>query len=143
MSARQPFASIRSQHNKTEKVVFVYSNTCDVESSRGRIGFEVPPVEVMPVEAEQEVGELHAEEEQEVQPVARLPSYTPSRNEYVDQCVTHNPYRPWCKHCVRGRGAKFGHYKRRGNEPNSVPLIAFDSAGLSDKGEVVGLEFRP
>ena len=144
MSAREPIASIRPQQNKTEKVVTVDRNTCDVELSRGRVGFEVPPVEVMPVEeAEQEVGELHAEEEQEVQPVARLPSYTPTRSEYLDHCVTHNPYRPRCQHCVRGRGAEFGHFKRRGNDPNRVSLIAFDYTGLSDKGEVVGLEFDP
>ena len=115
-----------------------------MELSRGRVVVDASHVEVLPVdEAEQEVEELHADEEQEVQPVARLPSYTPTRSEYMDHCVTHNPYRPWCKHCVSGRGAEFGHYKRRGNDPNRVPLIAFDYAGLSDRGEVVGLEFEP
>ena len=79
MSAREPIASIRpQQQNKTEQVVTVESNTCDVELSRGRCDLEASPIEVLPVaEAEQDVGELHAEEEQEVQPVARLPSYTP------------------------------------------------------------------
>ena len=130
MSARQPLASIRPQQNKTEQVVTVDRNTCDAELSRGRVGFENSPIEVMPVdEAEQEVGELNAEKEQEVQPVARFPSYTPTRSEYLDHCVTHNPYRPWCKHCVNGRGAEFGHYKRRGNDPNRVPLVAFSYAG--------------
>ena len=144
MSARQPPSSISPDLNKTDTVVRV--DNCDVELSRGRREGETPHVEVLPVdeaEAEQEVGELHAEEEQEVQPVARLPSYTPTRSEYMEHCVTHNPYRPWCKHCVNGRGAEFGHYKRRGNDPNRVPLIAFDYAGLSDRGDVVGLQFEP
>ena len=87
MSARQPLASIRPQQNQTEKVVPVDRNTCDVELSRGRVSFETSPVEVLPVdEAEQEVGELHAEEEQEVQLVARLPSYTPAQSAYGSLC---------------------------------------------------------
>ena len=74
MSARQP-SSIRPQQNKTDTVVRV--DNCDVELSRGRCDAEAPRAEVLPVdEAEQDVGELHAEEEQEVQPVARLPPYT-------------------------------------------------------------------
>ena len=68
----QPFTSISPEQNKTEKVVTVGGNTCDVELSRGRVVVDASPVEVLPVdEAEQEVEELHADEEQEVQPVAR------------------------------------------------------------------------
>ena len=139
MSARQP-PSISPMQNTSDKVVAVDPTTCDVELSSGRgIVIGDAPIEVMPVdEADGTSGELHAEEEQEVQPVARLPSYTPTRSEYLDHCVTHSPYRPWCTHCVKGRGAEFGHYKRRNNDANRVPLIAFDYTGLSDKGEVIG-----
>ena len=43
----------------------VDGNICDVELSRGRCDLETSPVEVLPVdEVEQDVGELHAEEEQ-------------------------------------------------------------------------------
>ena len=137
MSARQPPKSI-SPANKTEEVVAVDSTTCEVELERGRCVVESAPIEVLPVdEAGEEMGELHAEEEQAVQPVARLPSYTPTRSEYLEHCVTHNPYRPWCKHCVKGRGAEFGHFKRRDNDPNRVPLISFDYTGLSDKGRLL------
>ena len=88
-------------------------------------------------------GEMQAEVEQEVERIACLPTYQPTKSDYDDHCVTHCPYRPWCRHCVEGRGQEFGHFRRREKDSNRVPLVSFDYAGLSDKGEVVELKFEP
>ena len=114
----------------------------------GKCDHKLVPGEVFPVgESQDNVdggdAEIHAEAEQEVERIARLPSYQPTQSEYDDHCVTHSPYRPWCRHCVEGRGQEFGHFKRRSHDPSRVPLVAFDYAGLSDKREIVGLEFDP
>ena len=49
----------------------------------------------------------------------------------------------WCSHCREGRGQEFGHSAVE-KDPRRVPLIAFDYAGISDKGEVrkVGSELQ-
>ena len=81
--------------------------------------------------------ELTAEAEQETERIATLPSYQPSKSEYDEHCVTHCPYRPWCRHCAEGRGQEFGHHRRKEHDPNRVPMLAFDYAALTDKGEFV------
>ena len=74
------------------------------------------------------VEELTAEAEQEPERIATLPSYQPSKSEYDEHCVTHCPYRPWCRHCAEGRGQEFGHHRRKEHDPNRVPMLAFDYA---------------
>ena len=74
--------------------------------------------------------ECVAEEELETQQITGLPSYRPTRSEYNEHCITHNPYRPWCKHCVEGRAQEFPHHRRRERNPNRVPLVAFDYAAM-------------
>ena len=144
MSDSEPISVRPPQTHTDSRLTVCQSRDIGAESGRGCVAASqvIFPVEEENVEAEFSE-EMHAEEEEEVQPVARLPSYTPTRSEFLEHCVTHNPYRPWCPHCVRGRGQEFGHFRRRGTNPNRVPLIAFDYAGLSDKGEVIGLEFDP
>ena len=143
MSESEPTSVRPPQPNIEPEQTVCLSRDSAGACGRGCVASQVVlPVEGENVEAEFSE-EMHAEEEQEVQPVARLPSYTPTRSEYNEHCVTHNPYRPWCEHCVRGRGQEFGHFRRRGNDPNRVPLIAFDYCGLSDKGEIFGLEYNP
>ena len=57
---------------------------------------------VFPVDGAEEQGEqleIDAEEESEV--VRSLPTpVMPTRSEFLDHCVTHHPYRAWCKHCI-------------------------------------------
>ena len=55
--------------------------------------------------------ELIAVEEQEPaeMPLVLPNVYQPTRSEYLDHCVTHYPFRAWCKHCLEGRGREFGH----------------------------------
>ena len=54
------------------------------------------------------------EEEQAETPLCLPQVYQPTHSEYLDHCVTHYPYRAWCKHCVEGRGREFGHEAARG-----------------------------
>ena len=59
--------------------------------------------------------ELHAvaEEDKQAEMPLCLPFvYQPTRSEYMDHCVTHFPFRAWCKHCLDGRGGEFGHDNR-------------------------------
>ena len=45
------------------------------------------------------------EEEEQAQVPASLPNvYQPTRSEYPDHCVTHYPFRVWCRHCLEGQG---------------------------------------
>ena len=72
-----------------------------------------PCADVLPVVGEDEApidggDELTAEVEQEVERVVALPSYQPTKSEFAEHCVTHSPFRPWCRHCCEGRGQEFG-----------------------------------
>ena len=57
------------------------------------------------------------EDEEEAVVPACLPAvYQPTHSEYLDHCVTHYPFRAWCKHCLEGRGREFGHEAHRGDK---------------------------
>ena len=67
--------------------------------------------------------------------------YQPTHSEYLDHCVTHYPFRAWCKHCLEGRGREFGHEAHRGDkDARSMPVISFDYCFVSDRGEVTNQE---
>ena len=67
--------------------------------------------------------------------------YQPTHSEYLDHCVTHYPFRAWCRHCLEGRGREFGHEAHRGEkDARATPVISFDYAFLSDCGEVTSQE---
>ena len=52
--------------------------------------------------------------------------YQPTHSEYLDHCVTHYPFRAWCKHCLEGRGREFGHEAHRGNkDARATPVVSF------------------
>ena len=81
------------------------------------------------------------EEEQAVVPASLPTVYQPTHSEYLDHCVTHYPFRAWCKHCLEGRGREFGHEAHRGDKDSrSTPVISFDYAFISDRGEVTNHE---
>ena len=81
-------------------------------------------------------------DEEEALVPAILPAvYQPTHSEYLDHCVTHYPFRAWCKHCLEGRGRELGHEAHRGDKDvRASPVIAFDYCFLSDKGEIVSQE---
>ena len=98
---------------------------------------------VFPVEAGIDEGPLDelcapCEEEEQAEMPMCLPSvYQPTRSEYMDHCVTHYPFRAWCKHCLEGRGREFGHGSHRGDkDERSTPVVSFDYAFISDVGEI-------
>ena len=67
-----------------------------------------------------------------------LPSvYQPTRSEFMDHCISHFPFRVWCRHCVEGRGREFGHSNLQGEkDERSTPVVSFDYAFISDAGDV-------
>ena len=67
---------------------------------------EVFPVEDADVDGvPEENAMLEADVEEEVDRAKPLPTpQQPTKSEYDDHKVTHCPYRPWCPHCVEGRG---------------------------------------
>ena len=84
--------------------------------------------------------ELEAQNEEEAMVAKPLPTPdTPTRSEFLDHCVTHTPYRSWCKHCFEGRGREFGHASRP-HGPREAPTISFDYAYVGDKGEITSRE---
>ena len=65
------------------------------------------------------------EEEQALVPGCLPDVYQPTHSEYFDYCVTHYPYRAWCKHCLEGRGREFGHEAHRGDkDARATPVIS-------------------
>ena len=82
--------------------------------------------------------ELEAAEEEEVTCPPCLPSpYQPTRSEFLDHCVTHFPFRAWCRHCLESRGKEFGHDRRHGlKDANAAAVVSFDYVFLSDGDEV-------
>ena len=77
------------------------------------------------------------EEEQAEIPGCLPAVHQPTRSEYMDHCMTHSPFRAWCKHCLEGRGREFGHSNVQGvKDERSTPVVSFDYAFVSDLGEV-------
>ena len=82
------------------------------------------------------------EEEAERQRPFRDPGM-PSRQEILEHNLTHIPPRPWCPHCVRGKGKDSPSLRLRGEFAESlVPRIRLDycflneNYGDEDNGEV-------
>ena len=80
------------------------------------------------------------EEEQVVCPPCLPTPYQPTRSEYLEHCVTHFPFRAWCRHCLESRGREFGHSHATPKDPRAAAVVSFDYALLSDHGEVVSDE---
>ena len=64
-----------------------------------------------------------AEEEEQAACPPCLPSpYQPTRIEYLEHCVTHFPFRAWCRHCLESRGREFGHSHTGSKDPGLLLL---------------------
>ena len=72
------------------------------------------------LEGQDNTKELEAaveEEEQVVCPPCLPSPYQPTRSEYLEHCVTHFPFRAWCRHCLESRGMEFGHPHAKPKDP--------------------------
>ena len=56
----------------------------------------------------------------------------PSRQEVLEHNILHCPFRAWCPECVAGKCKSKPHVTKKGEEEQSVPLVAFDYAFLGD-----------
>ena len=78
------------------------------------------------------------EEEAEAQRPLRDPGM-PNKNEILEHNLTHIPPRPWCPHCVRGKGKDSPSLRLTGQyAENLVPRIRLDYCFLTenDGGEI-------
>ena len=72
------------------------------------------------------------DEEQAEMPLCLPDVYQPTPSEYADHCITHYPFRVWCRHCL-GRGRELGHMQSKGDKNETrTPVIAFDYCFISE-----------
>ena len=65
-------------------------------------------------------------------PAAR--PYTPTKEEVREHEVTHLPFRPWCRHCVFGKGCSSPHPAPDGREKIGI-TISLDYCFMADEEE--------
>ena len=97
-----------------------------------------------PVEADVDVDheeadpDVEAEEEHRPAQGLRDPGQ-PTPAERAEHNLTHIPYRPWCKHCVRGKAKGRPSRRLRATDAESIcPRIRFDYCMISDRSESGG-----
>ena len=87
-----------------------YSATSVAESEQEKGVFDLgDEAEAQEAEAR---GDVHAEFEEETMRLGQRTPAKPSAEEVRQHCISHIPYRSWCKHCVRGRGRTAMHQRR-------------------------------
>ena len=61
----------------------------------------------------------------------------PTREQYKAHILSgHNPYRPWCQHCVAGQGRTNYHREVEREVLEEVPVVAMDYGFLGARGTV-------
>ena len=76
-----------------------------------------------------------AEDEAEAQRPFRDPGM-PSKKEFLEHCLTHIPPRPWCPHCVKGKGKDIPSLRLTGQFAESlVPRIRLDYGFLTENAD--------
>ena len=79
---------------------------------------------------EEEIEEDPCGEEEARVPVALRDPGQPTAQEFIEDNLTHVPYRSWCPDCVRGRGSHLSHKKQGIDKDDAIPTISFDYAFL-------------
>lgn len=74
-----------------------------VETETGGEWAEIDGIDSDGSDAEEQKGER--------KPIFVRAPREPSKEERDEHCLTHLPYRSWCRHCVRGRGREWPHRK--------------------------------
>ena len=99
------------------------------------------PPTLDPAGAEEEVLPPPEPHEEGRVPRVRPDPIKPTARERAEHNITHYPYRSWCRHCLRGRGASRPHGKRSEEDKEfskgRVPTISLDHCymGSEDSGE--------
>ena len=88
----------------------------------GEVSDDMQSEVVMEAAAEMNKNDESAEVEETRKPKAAARPYTPTRQEIYEHEVTHLPYRPWCRHCVYGRGVATPHPKPDGKEKIGITV---------------------
>ena len=116
------------------KLMTVYGPGEETESMECE-GRTPPIVDCHPVGLDDEI-EHDAEEEHEPQKALRNPGQATTA-QIDEHNISHIPFRPWCKHCVRGK-AKDKQSRRltAGQAQSSAPRIRLDYCMLTDKSIV-------
>ena len=115
----------------------------EVAAARARAVFPVGEIDGRGELADDDLlcSPCEGEEEEAALPGCLPAVYQPTLSEYLDHCVTHYPFRAWCKHCLEGRGREFGHEAHRGDKDlRATPVVSFDYAFLGDEGDIVNQE---
>ena len=63
---------------------------------------------------------------------ARRKPEEPTRKEVEEHAMHHAVYRPWCPHCVKGKGVVRGHRARPHAEEEAVPEVHMDYMFMDD-----------
>ena len=72
------------------------------------------------------IGSSDFEEEARTVKAPPIPD-TPSLEEVRQHRLTHNPYRSWCPHCVRGKGRNDRHMRSsQGGRWDGIPKVVSD-----------------
>ena len=66
----------------------------------------------------------------------------PTKREIAEHCVSHWPFRSWCRHCVCGRAAGSPHKSRSDVDPElgreRIPTISLDHCFLGSADDAEG-----
>ena len=79
-------------------------------------------------------GEERSREEEVRKPKPAARPYTPTKEEIREHEVTHLPFRPWCRHCVFGKGVRSPHLKSDDKEKIGT-TISMDYCFMADDEE--------
>ena len=138
----EPTTAVRDQEvevSKGRKMNPIVENVVEGEVETHEIQEEFPEVEEEflcrvcdPID--EDVDE-EAEDEAEVQRPLRDPGM-PSKKEFIEHCLTHIPPRPWCPHCVKGKGKDTPSLRLTGQFAESlVPRIRLDYGFLTENAD--------
>ena len=80
--------------------------------------------------------------EEQIEDEARQPNVPlsigrPTKREMEEHCVSHWPFRSWCRHCVRGRAVSSSHRRKTAEAEefarDRVPTISVDDCFMGDE----------
>ena len=107
-------------------------NEKDVQEESGCADVQCDPVGS---DGEEDHGDVDEDEEEDhAQPAGLRDPGLPSAAERAEHCLTHIPYRSWCRHCVRGKAKGRQSRRIRGDAAHSeCPRVRFDYCMIADR----------